>query len=48
MSIHKLTIFVNDEYADEGTDPIASAVSNLEYDGYTINHWDIQFNVEEK
>lgn len=48
MSIHKLTILINDEYADEDTDPIASAVSNLEYDGYTIENWDIEFDIEEK
>lgn len=45
MALHKLTIIVDDASADEGADPIATAVSNLEYDNFTIVKWDIDFNV---
>ena len=31
-----ITIVVSDLGADEETDPLTTAVSNLEYDGYTI------------
>lgn len=40
----KLTIYIDD--TDNENDPIASAVSNLEYDGFDILSWDIGFNVE--
>jgi hypothetical protein len=40
----KLTIWVDS--LDNDNDPIASAVSNLEYDGFDILKWDIAFDVE--
>jgi hypothetical protein len=39
MSKWKLTIVVDDANADEGSNPIATAVSNLEYDSYEIVSW---------
>lgn len=44
--ISKLTIWVDDSDIDDA-DPIASAVSNLEYDGFNILKWDIAFDVKE-
>jgi hypothetical protein len=32
----KLTIVVDDDNADSGVEPLTTAVSNLEYDGYDI------------
>jgi hypothetical protein len=32
----KLTIVVDDSNADSGVEPLTTAVSNLEYDGYEI------------
>jgi hypothetical protein len=40
MSKWKLTIVVDDEYADQESNPIATAVSNLEYDNYKIISWE--------
>ncbi len=40
MSKWKLTIVVDDEYADQESNPIATAVSNLEYDSYKIVSWE--------
>lgn len=40
MSKWKLTIVVDDIDADEDSNPIATAVSNLEYDSYKIVSWD--------
>ena len=40
MSIWKLTIVVDDTETDEGSNAIATAVSNLEYDGYKIISWE--------
>ena len=40
MSKWKLTIVVDDEYADQESNPIATAVSNLEYDNYKIVSWE--------
>lgn len=40
----KLTIWVEDYEKNE--DPIASAISNLEYDGFNILEWNIEFNIE--
>jgi hypothetical protein len=34
--LKELTILISDGLADEDTNPLESAVSNLEYDGYTI------------
>ena len=39
MSKWKLTIVVDDTNAEEGSNPIATAVSNLEYDSYEIVSW---------
>lgn len=36
MTKYKLTIVLDDSGADDNTDPISSAVSNLEYDNYGI------------
>lgn len=33
---HILTIIVDDEYADEDTCPLQTAISNLMYDNYKI------------
>ena len=40
MSKWKLTIVVDDIDADEGSNPISTAVSNLEYDNYKIISWE--------
>jgi hypothetical protein len=40
----KLTIWIDE--SENENDPIASAVSNLEYDGFNILKWDIAFDVE--
>lgn len=40
MSKWKLTIVVDDIDADEDSNPISTAVSNLEYDSYKIVSWD--------
>jgi hypothetical protein len=40
----KLTIWIDD--SENENDPISSAVSNLEYDGFDILKWDIEFDVE--
>jgi len=37
-----LTIHIADKYADENTDALASAVSNLEYDGFKILNYKIE------
>lgn len=37
-----LTIHIADKYADEDTDALASAVSNLEYDGFKILNYKIE------
>jgi len=42
MAVHKLVILVDDSDANEDTDPLSSALSNLEYDGYEV----IQFSSE--
>lgn len=42
MKTYKLTIVISDEYADEDTSSLTSAVSNLEYDGYTIHSIDLE------
>jgi len=42
MSKWKLTIMVDDTNAEEGTNPIATAVSNLEYDSYEIVSWEVE------
>ena len=36
MSLITLTITVDTEGADEETDALSSAISNLEYDGYGV------------
>jgi len=41
----KLTIWIEDYTGDEDEDPIASAISNLEYDGFNIITWDIDYDV---
>jgi hypothetical protein len=40
MSKWKLTIVVDDIDADQESNPIATAVSNLEYDSYKIVSWE--------
>jgi hypothetical protein len=40
MSKWKLTIVVDDIDADQESNPIATAVSNLEYDNYKIVSWE--------
>ncbi len=40
MAKWKLTIVVDDINADQESNPIATAVSNLEYDGYKITSWE--------
>jgi hypothetical protein len=40
MSKWKLTIVVDDVDADQESNPIATAVSNLEYDSYKIVSWE--------
>jgi hypothetical protein len=47
MAVSKLTIWVDDSLCDDIQDPIASAVSNLEYDGFDILKWDIELDVKE-
>ena len=42
MAVHKLVIVVDDSDANEDTDPLSSALSNLEYDGYEV----IQSSIE--
>jgi hypothetical protein len=42
MSKWKLTIMVDDTNAEEGTNPIDTAVSNLEYDSYEIVSWEVE------
>lgn len=37
-----LTIHITDKYADEDTNALASAVSNLEYDGFKILNYKIE------
>jgi hypothetical protein len=41
----KISIWVED-YDGREEDPIASAVSNLQYDGFNVLEWDIEYNVE--
>lgn len=41
----KLIIWIENE--ENENDPISSAVSNLEYDGFNILKWDIEFDVKE-
>lgn len=41
----KLTIWIEDYSGDEDENPVASAVSNLEYDGFNVLEWDIDFGV---
>lgn len=36
---YALTIIVSDETADEDSNVISSAISNLEYDGFTIHDY---------
>lgn len=40
MAKWKLTIIVDDANSNEDSDPIATAISNLEYDNYKIVYWD--------
>ena len=40
----KLTIWIDE--SENENDPIASAVSNLEYDGFNILEWEIKYDVE--
>jgi len=44
MSKWKLTIVIDDTDADDGSNPISTAVSNLEYDGYKIVSWEEESN----
>jgi hypothetical protein len=44
MSKWKLTIVIDDTDADDGSNPISTAVSNLEYDGYKIISWEEESN----
>ena len=40
----KLIIWIEEE--ENENDPIASAISNLEYDGFNVLEWDIKYDVE--
>jgi hypothetical protein len=40
----KLIIWIEEE--ENENDPIVSAISNLEYDGFDVLEWDIKYNVE--
>ena len=42
MKTYKLAIVLSDDYSDEDTSSLTSAVSNLEYDGYTIHNVSIE------
>jgi hypothetical protein len=48
MAKHMLTIIVDDTNADEDVDPIDSAISNLEYDGFEIVKSAIEYEVDDK
>jgi len=41
----KLTIWIEDYPAGGEEDPLASAVSNLEYDGFDVLNWEIDFDL---
>jgi len=45
----KLTIWIDDYSSEEmeewEIDPASSAVSNLQYDGFNVLEWDIDFGV---
>ena len=40
MSKWKLTIVVDDSNADEGSNPLATAVASLVYESYRIVSWE--------
>ena len=40
MSKWKLKIVIDDIEADKESNPISTAVSNLEYDGYKVISWE--------
>jgi hypothetical protein len=48
MAKHMLTIIVDDTDADEDVDPMASAISNLEYDGFEIVKSAIEYEVDDE
>ena len=36
MTEYKITLVIDDSNADEETDPLTTAVSNLEHEGYDV------------